>query len=35
VVIYLINPINEFVAVTVSPAGRVRTWRSQDGVNWQ
>jgi len=35
VVIYLINPINEFVAVTVSPAGRVRTWRSQNGVNWQ
>jgi Tfp pilus assembly protein FimT len=35
VVIYLMNPINKFVAVTVSPAGRVRTWRSQNGVNWQ
>jgi Tfp pilus assembly protein FimT len=35
VVIYLINPINKFVAVTVSPVGRVRTWRSQNGVNWQ
>jgi prepilin-type N-terminal cleavage/methylation domain-containing protein len=35
VVIYLMNPINEFVAVTVSPAGRVHTWKSQNGVNWQ
>jgi len=35
VVIYLTNPANEFAAVTVSPAGRVRTWRSQNGVNWQ
>ncbi len=35
VVIYLMNPTNEFVAVTVSPAGRVRTWKSQNGVNWQ
>jgi prepilin-type N-terminal cleavage/methylation domain-containing protein len=35
VVIYLINPTNEFAAVTVSPAGRIRTWRSQNGVNWQ
>ena len=35
IVIYLTNPGNEFAAVTVSPVGRVRTWRSQNGVNWQ
>ena len=35
IVIYLTNPGNEFAAVTVSPAGRVRTWRSHNGVNWQ
>jgi prepilin-type N-terminal cleavage/methylation domain-containing protein len=35
VAIYLINPLNQFVAVTVSPAGRIRTWRSHNGVNWQ
>jgi Tfp pilus assembly protein FimT len=34
VVIYLINPANEFAAVTVSPAGRTRTWRSSNGANW-
>jgi prepilin-type N-terminal cleavage/methylation domain-containing protein len=35
VVIYLLSPTNEFAAITVSPAGRIRTWRSQNGVNWQ
>jgi Tfp pilus assembly protein FimT len=35
VVVYLSNPGNEFAAITVSPAGRVRTWTSANGVTWK
>jgi Tfp pilus assembly protein FimT len=35
VVVYLSNPGNEFAAITVSPAGRVRTWTSGNGVTWR
>ncbi len=35
IVIYLSGAGNEFAAVTVSAAGRVKTWRSVNGSTWQ
>jgi prepilin-type N-terminal cleavage/methylation domain-containing protein len=33
--IYLANTRSRFLVVTVNPTGRVRTWSSGDGINWQ
>ena len=33
--VYLSNTRNKYMAITVSPAGRVRTWSSTDGTNWR
>ena len=34
-VLYLSNTRNQYMAVTVSPAGRVRTWSSGNGSTWR
>jgi prepilin-type N-terminal cleavage/methylation domain-containing protein len=34
-VMYLSNTRNKYMAITVSPAGRVRTWSSSNGSTWR
>lgn len=34
-VMYLSNTRNKYMAITVSPAGRVRTWSSSNGTTWR